>query len=146
VTATAFEPDITKAAADKVGLWARMFAADDASAVVSAAERYIKRGKFPPTIADIRAYMPSDKPLDVWREVYQLLNSGVAPDKPEQAYARMSPACKAATLAVGGWHALSMSPENDPHIRREFAKAAEASIATMPKLGEDESGRFQLGG
>ncbi|GHU97695.1 hypothetical protein FACS1894208_13000 [Clostridia bacterium] len=97
--------------ADIANLWARMFVSDDSRAVMSAAEQYMRRGKFPPTIADIRAYLPDDSPApsDIWAEAQRLLGSGIAPDRPEVAYARMTPACKAAgtvtvapTLTDGG--------------------------------------------
>lgn len=128
------EPDLRKTISQVVDLWADMLSGIPASMSFAAARRHIATSRFPPTIAeilaltaDMTAALPS--PADVWQELDRLFNSGIAPNQPDKAYARMSPLCKSVTLAVGGWYALAMSDEGDQHVRRTFLQAAEQHIA-----------------
>ena len=121
-------------------LWAEMFASDPAPLVADAVKRYIQTGKFPPTIADIRAIITDMTAStvtsgDIWQEVYRLLNADISPDDPDTAYAKMSDICREAVLAVGGWYSLSMSPEDDQYVRRVFLKAAQARLDRDRQLG-----------
>jgi hypothetical protein len=56
------------------------------------------------------------------------LNADLGPYEETAAYARMSDACREGVLACGGWTALSLSPEDDPHVRRVFLRAAEVRL------------------
>jgi len=129
-----WEPDAKRVISGVVDLWSDMFSTDTPQLVAAAVRKHISASKFPPTIADIRALLtdmtaPSVSPGEIWQEAHRLLNSGIPADQPEAAYSRMSPACKAATLSIGGWYALSMSEEGDPHIGRAFLQAATAYTA-----------------
>lgn len=144
-----FYQDMQKREAEEVvNLWAEMFSAESLTDVAAAVKRYITVGKFPPTIADIRELLPQTGPTaaDIWREAERLLGSGIGADNAPEAYARMSPACKAATLAVGGWYALAISDENDNRIVSAFLKAAERYICTNPQTDADLTGQALLTG
>jgi len=137
---SAWEPDVEKAVSNVVDLWTEMFATDHANTVVGAVKQYIRVGKFPPTVADIQAIItdattPKVMPGDIWQECHRLLNWTISPEDEERAYANMSDICREAVLAVGGWYALSMSPENDPYIRRTFMQAAQSRIQRDREYG-----------
>lgn len=106
-----WEPDAKKVLSATVDLWTDMLSDLSVQAVMVAARQYIATSKFPPTIADIRGLVTASAvgAGDVWQEAHRLLNSGIAPDKAEEAYTHMSPSCMAAVQAVGGWYALSMA-------------------------------------
>ena len=143
--ANPFIPDAKKAMSATVDLWASMFENDPADQVRDAAIQYIATEHFPPTIAAIRSILADKQAADLptpaalWTEVDRLLNSGIAPDREQEAYAQMSPGCKAATLAAGGWTALSLSAEDDQFIKRQFFRDAADYIAA-------EKQRLVLGG
>jgi hypothetical protein len=118
---------------DLAAFWAQQFAPFDASVVSAAVEKWIQTSRFPPTIADIRgivldAVAPQPAPGEIWAECHRLLNADLGPYDEAAAYERMTGACREGVLAVGGWTALSLSPEDDPHVRRAFLRAAEARL------------------
>lgn len=118
---------------DIASLWCEMLTDVGLEVASAAVKRHIQTNRFPPTVADIRTIitdmtMPSVTAGDIWQECYRLLNWNLGPEDEPEAYSHMSVVCREAVLAVGGWYALSMSPENDPFIRRTFMAAAEARI------------------
>jgi hypothetical protein len=125
---------------DIASLWTEMLSDVELEVASAAVKRYIATSRFPPTVADIRAIIteittPTITPGDIWQEAYRLLNSDISPEDPDGAYANMSDVCREAVLSAGGWHALSMSEENDPHIRRVFMKAAQSRLDRDRQLG-----------
>ena len=136
-----FHKDLEKQEIEQaINLWTEVFSTDSAEIVFEAVMMYISNGKFPPTIADIRAIItdlstPQVTAEDIWQEAYRLLNWTIGPKEEQKAYTHMTDVCRAATIAVGGWYALSMSSEDDPFIRREFIKAAEARLQSDRKRG-----------
>lgn len=118
---------------DIVSLWTEMLADVELGAATAAVRQYVQTNRFPPTIADIRSIITDQATSritagEIWQECHRLLNWNISPEEEKEAYSHMSEVCREATLAVGGWYALSMSPENDPYIRRAFIAAAEARI------------------
>jgi len=130
---------------DIVSLWSEMFATDPVELVAAAVKRYIKSGEYPPTVAAISAILADMQaanlptPAALWTEVDRLMNSGIAPDQEREAYGKMSPGCRAVTMAAGGWTALSLSAEDDQFIKRQFFRDAADYIAA-------EKQRLVLGG
>jgi hypothetical protein len=135
-----WEPDLQKVISGKVDLWTQRFSEYDAATVAAAVNRYIDSHEFPPTVADIRriiadATLPQITPGEIWQECYRLLNADLGPYEEEAAYARMSDACREGVMACGGWYALSLSPEDDPHVRRAFLRAAEGRLQRDRETG-----------
>lgn len=111
-----------------IDLWAELFADVPSDVVLRAVRMHVATSRFAPTIAEIRARVDTDgkSPLMLWDELTRLMRRGIASVNEERkAYAAMSSECREATIAAGGWYALGMAPEGDPHSRREFMKAAE---------------------
>lgn len=119
---------------DILSLWSEIFSDDQFDLVAMAVKQYIRVEKYPPTIADIRSIMADISlsghatPADLWTEVDRLMKSGIAPDSDREAYEKMSPGCRAATLAAGGWQALSLSAVDDVFTKKLFLSGATAYV------------------
>lgn len=118
---------------DVVSLWAEMLSDIEFQDARDAVKAHIRNSRFPPTIAEIRELvdsLESDAVTagDIWAECQRLLGWSISPDDSETAYSKMSNVCREAVLACGGWKALSMSDESDPHVKRLFFNAAEVKF------------------